>query len=58
MDLHLFPTANPVAMWIPPDAKKRAGARPGWDGGLYSFMRRILDSDTGGAGRPTGPLTA
>src|SRR3954469_18794364 len=34
---------------IPPDAKKRAGARPGWDGGLYSFMRRVLDSDAGGA---------
>ena len=34
---------------IPPDAKKRAGARPGWDGGLYSFMRRVLASDTGGA---------
>jgi transposase len=33
---------------IPPDAKKRAGARPGWDGGLYSFMRRVLDSDAGG----------
>jgi hypothetical protein len=34
---------------IPPDAKKRAGARPGWDGGLYSFMRRVLDTDAGGA---------
>src|SRR5215218_1226299 len=33
---------------IPPDAKKRAGARPGWDGGLYSFMRRVLDTDAGG----------
>ena len=33
---------------IPPDAKKRAGARPGWDGGLYAFMRRVLDTDTGG----------
>lgn len=33
---------------IPPDAKKRAGARPGWDGGLYTFMRRVLDSDAGG----------
>jgi transposase len=34
---------------IPPDAKKRAGARPGWDGGFYAFMRRVLDTDTGGA---------
>jgi hypothetical protein len=33
---------------IPPDAKKRARARPGWDGGLYSFMRRVLDTDAGG----------
>ena len=24
---------------IPPDAGKRKGARPGWDGGLYTFMR-------------------
>jgi hypothetical protein len=34
---------------IPPDANKRAGARPGWDGGLYTFMRRVLDTDAGGA---------
>src|SRR4051795_8867512 len=34
---------------IPPDAHKRAGARPGWDGGLYAFMRRVLDTDAGGA---------
>jgi hypothetical protein len=33
---------------IPPDAKKRAGARPGWDGGLYAFMRRVLQTDAGG----------
>jgi transposase len=33
---------------IPPDAKKRAGARPGWDGGLYAFMRRVLDTNAGG----------
>jgi transposase len=33
---------------IPPDAGKRKGARPGWDGGLYSFMRRVLDTDRGG----------
>src|SRR5215207_3937446 len=37
-----------LTVLIPPDAKKRAGARPGWDGGLYSFMRRVLDTDTGG----------
>jgi hypothetical protein len=33
---------------IPPDAKSRKGARPGWDGGLYAFMRRVLASDRGG----------
>ena len=37
-----------LTVLIPPDAKKRAGARPGWDGGLYSFMRRVLDTDAGG----------
>ena len=35
-------------MLIPPDAGKRKGARPGWDGGLYAFMRRVLASDQGG----------
>jgi hypothetical protein len=34
---------------IPPDAGKRKGARPGWDGGLYAFMRRVLATDHGGA---------
>jgi hypothetical protein len=37
-----------LTVLIPPDAKRRAGARPGWEGGLYSFMRRVLDSDAGG----------
>jgi transposase len=32
---------------IPPDAGKRKGTRPGWDGGLYAFMRRVLDTDHG-----------
>jgi hypothetical protein len=31
-----------IAVLIPPDARKRKGARPGWDGGLYAFMRRVL----------------
>src|SRR5919202_1539789 len=38
-----------MTVLVPPDAKKRAGARPGWDGGLYAFMRRVLASDPGGA---------
>jgi transposase len=33
---------------IPPDALKRKGARPGWDGGLYAFMRRVLETEHGG----------
>jgi transposase len=37
-----------LTVLVPPDAKKRAGARPGWDGGLYAFMRRVLESDAGG----------
>jgi hypothetical protein len=32
---------------IPPDAGKRKGARPGWDGGRYAFMRRVLETDLG-----------
>src|SRR3954447_23945880 len=37
-----------IAVLIPPDASKRRGARPGWDGGLYAFMRRVLATDHGG----------
>jgi hypothetical protein len=33
---------------IPPDAGKRKGARPGWNGGIYAFMRRVLATDRGG----------
>jgi transposase len=38
-----------VTVLVPPDADKRGGARPGWDGGLYAFMRRALASERGGA---------
>jgi transposase len=41
--------ADGLTVLVPPDAKKRAGARPGWDGGLYAFMRRVLASERGGA---------
>ena len=41
-------TGAGTAVLIPPDAGKRKGARPGWDGGLYAFMRRVLASDRGG----------
>ena len=33
---------------IPPDAGNRKDARPGWNGGLYAFMRRVLDTQLGG----------
>jgi hypothetical protein len=34
--------AHGITVLIPPDAKKRNGPRPGWDGGRYSFMRAVL----------------
>ena len=34
-----------IPVLIPPDANKRKGARPGWDGGLYAFMRRVLATE-------------
>ncbi len=33
---------------IPPESPKREAARPGWQGGLYDHMRRVLDTDYGG----------
>jgi transposase len=41
--------AEGVTPLVPPDANKRAGTRPGWEGGLYAFMRRVLATDHGGA---------
>ncbi|MBA2637403.1 MAG: transposase [Solirubrobacterales bacterium] len=34
---------------VPPDAGKRKGTRPGWDGGAYASMWRVLATDVGGA---------
>jgi hypothetical protein len=36
-----------IQVLIPPDGGKRNQARPGWDGGLYAFMRRVLKTDAG-----------
>lgn len=36
-----------IQVLISPDAGKRKGTRPGWDGGLYAFMRRVLQTDRG-----------
>jgi hypothetical protein len=36
-----------IQVLIPPDSGKRTGERPGWTGGRYSFMRRVLATDLG-----------
>jgi len=41
--------ANGMQVLVPPDSGLRESARPGWDGGLYAFMRRVLSSDAGHA---------
>jgi len=37
-----------IQILIPPDSKNRQGARPGWKGGPYTFMRRVLATEHGG----------
>jgi hypothetical protein len=37
-----------IQILIPPDARKPPGRWPGWDGGLYAFMRRVLHTQLGG----------
>jgi transposase len=34
--------AQGIIVLIPPDSTRRKDARPGWDGGRYSFMRQVL----------------
>jgi transposase len=34
---------------IPPDSSLKEGPRPGWTGGLYDFMRRVLATEHGHA---------
>jgi hypothetical protein len=41
--------AQDITVLIPPDAGKRHDTRPGWDGGRYAFMRRVLQTDIGAA---------
>jgi hypothetical protein len=36
-----------IQVLVPPDGGLRKGTRPGWDGGLYSFMRRVLATPLG-----------
>ena len=37
-----------IQVLVPPDASGRKTPRPGWDGGLYALMRRVLSTDRGG----------
>ena len=39
--------ADGFRVLVPPASMVREGARPGWEGGLYSFMRRVLSNDLG-----------
>ena len=41
-------TSQGMQVLIPPDAANRKGARPGWEGGFYAHMRRVLATDYGG----------
>jgi transposase len=36
-----------IQVLIPPDASKREGPRPGWTGGRYDWMRRVLATALG-----------
>jgi DDE family transposase len=41
-------TANQgIQVLIPPDSSKRDGERPGWTGGRYSWIRRVLATELG-----------
>jgi transposase len=40
--------AEGMQVLIPPDTSKRKAPRPGWTGGYYAFMRRVLATDSGG----------
>jgi hypothetical protein len=39
--------ADGFQVLVPPDSMVREGARPGWEGGLYALMRRVLATDLG-----------
>ena len=38
-----------IQVLIPPDSGLRTGSRPGWDNGLYAFMRAVLATEHGQA---------
>jgi hypothetical protein len=39
--------ADGMQVLVPPDGGLRKGTRPGWDGGFYDFMRRVLATPEG-----------
>jgi transposase len=39
--------ARGIPVLVPPDASKRRDTRPGWNAGMYAFMRRVLGSELG-----------
>ena len=39
--------ARGIQVLVPPDASKRRDTRPGWNDGMYAFMRRVLRSELG-----------
>jgi hypothetical protein len=41
--------ADGIQVLVPPDAGLRKGARPGWTGVFYDFMRRVLAAPEGRA---------
>ena len=48
-DQPLSTGAGELQVLVPPDAAKRKTPRPGWEGGAYAFMRRVLATDHGSA---------
>jgi hypothetical protein len=40
-------TGAGIPVLIPPDSSRRKSARPGWTGGAYDFMRRVLQTERG-----------
>ena len=45
-----------IQVLIPPDASRRKSPRPGWDGGLYAFMRSVLASEHGAVYKRRQPM--
>ncbi len=39
--------ARGIQVLVPPDASKPTDTRPGWNDGMYAFMRRVLESELG-----------